>query len=70
LLEAKDRVRIRADTTVNGLSRRRTTAGLAIRLVLALLVTWLAAIGLAGAGMQWALGGGSAGGHSALRRRR
>jgi len=24
LLDAKDRVRIRADTTVNGLSRRRT----------------------------------------------
>ncbi len=39
----------------------RRTAGLAIRLLLALLVTWLAAIGLAGAGMQWALSGGSAG---------
>jgi hypothetical protein len=39
----------------------RRTAGLAIRLLLALLITWLAAIGLAGAGMQWALSGGSAG---------
>jgi len=39
----------------------RRAAGLAIRLLLALLVTWLAAIWLAGAGMQWALGGGSAG---------
>jgi len=39
----------------------RRTAGLAIRLLLALLVTWLVAIGLAGAGMQWALSGGSAG---------
>jgi hypothetical protein len=39
----------------------RRTAGLAVGLLLALLVTWLAAVGLAGAGMQWALGGGSAG---------
>jgi hypothetical protein len=39
----------------------RRTAGLAIRLLLALLVSWLAAIGLAGAGIQWALGSGSAG---------
>jgi hypothetical protein len=39
----------------------RRTAGLAIRLLLALLVTWLSAIWLAGAGMQWALAGGSAG---------
>jgi hypothetical protein len=39
----------------------RRTASLAIRLLLALLVTWLAGIWLAGAGMQWALGAGSAG---------
>ena len=39
----------------------RRTFGLAIRLLLALLVTWLGAIWLAGAGMQWALSGGSAG---------
>jgi hypothetical protein len=39
----------------------RITAGLAIRLLLALLVTWLGAIWLAGAGMQWALAAGSAG---------
>ncbi len=39
----------------------RRTAGLAIRLLMALLVTWLSLIWLAGAGMQWALGGGSAG---------
>jgi len=39
----------------------RRTAGLAIRLLLALLVTWMGAIWLAGAGMQWALSGGSAG---------
>jgi hypothetical protein len=38
----------------------RLTAGLAVRLLLALLVTWLSAIWLAGAGMQWALGAGSA----------
>ncbi len=39
----------------------RRTAGLAVSLLLALLVAWLSAIWLAGAGMQWALGGGSAG---------
>jgi hypothetical protein len=39
----------------------RRTAGIAIRLLLALLVTWLGAIWLAGAGAQWAIGGGSAG---------
>ncbi len=39
----------------------RRTAGLAIRLLGALLVAWLSAIWLAGAGMQWALRGGSAG---------
>jgi hypothetical protein len=39
----------------------RRTAGLAIRLLMALLVAWLSAIWLAGAGMQWALRGGSAG---------
>jgi hypothetical protein len=39
----------------------RRTAGLAIRLLLALLVTWMGMIWLAGAGMQWALAGGSAG---------
>ncbi|HTU76458.1 MAG TPA: hypothetical protein VMG38_23310 [Trebonia sp.] len=39
----------------------RRTAGLATRLLLALLVTWLGAIWLAGAGVQWALGSGSAG---------
>jgi hypothetical protein len=39
----------------------RRTAGLAIRLLLALLVTWLAAIWLAGAGVQWALAEGPAG---------
>jgi hypothetical protein len=39
----------------------RRTATLAVRLLLALLVTWLAAIWLAGAGVQWALAGGSAG---------
>jgi len=39
----------------------RRTASLAIRFLLALLVTWLAGIWLAGAGMQWALAGGSAG---------
>jgi hypothetical protein len=39
----------------------RRTAGLAIRLLLALLVTWRATIWLAGTGMQSALGGGSAG---------
>jgi hypothetical protein len=39
----------------------RRTAGLAVRLLLALLVTWLSAVWLAGAGMQWALAGGSAG---------
>jgi hypothetical protein len=38
----------------------RRTAGLAVTLLLALLVTWLAAIWLAGAGMQWALRAGSA----------
>ncbi len=39
----------------------RRTATLAVRLLLALLVTWLVAIWLAGAGAQWALAGGSAG---------
>jgi hypothetical protein len=39
----------------------RRTAGLAIYLLMALLVTWLTAVLLAGTGMQWALGGGSAG---------
>jgi hypothetical protein len=39
----------------------RRTAGLAVGLLMALLVTWLAAIVLAGAGMQWATSGGSAG---------
>jgi hypothetical protein len=39
----------------------RRTAGLAVRLLLALLVTWLAMIWLAGTGMQWALSEGSAG---------
>jgi hypothetical protein len=39
----------------------RRTAGLAIYLLMALLVTWLTAVLLAGAGMQWALRGGSAG---------
>jgi hypothetical protein len=39
----------------------RRTAGLAVTLLLALLVTWLAMIWLAGAGMQWALAEGSAG---------
>jgi hypothetical protein len=39
----------------------RRTVGLAIRLLLALLVTWLGAIWLAGAGMQWAVRGGPAG---------
>jgi hypothetical protein len=39
----------------------RRTAGLAICLLMALLVAWLTAVLLAGAGMQWALGGGSAG---------
>jgi hypothetical protein len=39
----------------------RRTVGLAVRLLMALLVTWLTAVWLAGAGMQWALGGGSAG---------
>jgi hypothetical protein len=38
----------------------RRAAGLAIRLLLALLVTWLGAIWLAGAGIQWALVAGSA----------
>jgi hypothetical protein len=40
----------------------RRTAGLAIQLLMALLVTWLAAIWLAGAGVQWAIAEGSAGG--------
>jgi hypothetical protein len=39
----------------------RRTAGLAVSLLLALLVTWLGMIWLAGAGVQWALAGGSAG---------
>jgi hypothetical protein len=39
----------------------RRTAGLAIGLLMALLVTWLTAIVLAGAAMQWAISGGSAG---------
>lgn len=39
----------------------RRTAGLAVSLLLALLVTWLAMVWLAGAGMQWALAEGSAG---------
>jgi hypothetical protein len=39
----------------------RRTAGLAICLLMALLVAWLTAVLLAGTGMQWALGGGSAG---------
>ncbi len=51
--------RARRATSSGQLDRR--TAGLAILLLLALLVTWLGAIWLAGAGMQWALSGGSAG---------
>jgi hypothetical protein len=39
----------------------RRTAGLAVWLLLALLVTWLGMIFLAGAGIQWALAQGSAG---------
>jgi hypothetical protein len=39
----------------------RRTFSLGIRLLLALLVTWLGAIWLAGTGLQWAVGGGSAG---------
>jgi hypothetical protein len=39
----------------------RRTFSLALRLLLALLVTWLGAIWLAGTGLQWALSGGSAG---------
>jgi hypothetical protein len=39
----------------------RRTAGLAISLLLAPLVTWLAMVWLAGAGMQWTLAQGSAG---------
>jgi hypothetical protein len=39
----------------------RRTAGLAVSLLLALLVTWLGMIWLAGTGMQWALSQGSAG---------
>jgi len=49
----------RAPSSVRVLDRR--TANVATRLLLAQLVTWLAAIWLAGAGVQWALGGGSAG---------
>lgn len=39
----------------------RRTAGLAIRLLLALLVAWLGAVYLAGVGIQWGLAGGPAG---------
>ncbi|HXW88056.1 MAG TPA: hypothetical protein VEJ42_07335 [Streptosporangiaceae bacterium] len=38
----------------------RRTAGLAIRLLLALLVAWLGVVYLAGVGVQWGLAGGSA----------
>jgi hypothetical protein len=51
--------RARSASSPGQLDRR--TAGLAIRLVLALLATWLSAIWLAGAGAQWALSAGSAG---------
>jgi hypothetical protein len=39
----------------------RRTAGLTIRLLLVLLITWMGLIWLAGAGVQWAVGQGSAG---------
>jgi hypothetical protein len=59
VLDAPTAWRARRASSPGQLDRR--TAGLAIRLLLALLVSWLAAIALAGAGIQWALGGGSAG---------
>jgi hypothetical protein len=59
ILDAPTAWQARRASSAGQLDRR--TAGLAIRLLLALLVTWLAAVGLAGAGIQWALGGGSAG---------
>jgi hypothetical protein len=51
----------RAGRASSSVQLDRRTAGLAVRLLMALLVAWLSAILLAGAGMQWALGGGSAG---------
>ncbi len=59
LLDAPTAWRARRASSSRQLDRR--TATLAVRLLLALLVTWLAAIWLAGAGAQWALAEGSAG---------
>ena len=59
VLDAPTAWRARRASSSGQLDRR--TAGLAIRLLMALLVTWLGAIWLAGAGLQWALGLGSAG---------
>jgi len=49
----------RAASSTKAVDRR--TATLAPRILLAQLITWLTGIWLAGAGVQWALGGGSAG---------
>jgi len=59
LLDAPTAWRAQRATSARQLDRR--TAGLALRLLLTLLITWLALVWLAGAGMQWALSGGSAG---------
>jgi hypothetical protein len=59
VLDAPTAWRARRASSSEQLDHR--TAHLAILLLLALLVTWLGAILLAGAGLQWALAGGSAG---------
>lgn len=59
MLDAPTEWRARRASSSRQLDRR--TASLAIRLLMSLLITWLTAIWLAGAGMQWALGQVSAG---------